>query len=51
MPIIKEEIYDDNGLIEVRDIEVPEVNTAQIIADKEAQLISIYEEIQALKAQ
>lgn len=51
MPIITEEIYDKYGLVEVREIEVPEQNTAQIIADKEAQLISIYEEIQALKAQ
>lgn len=51
MPIIKQEIYDDNGLIEIRDIEIPESNIAHIIADKEEQLLAIYEELKALKGE
>lgn len=51
MAIIREEIYDDNGLVEVREIEVPDVDVNQVISDKEAQLLAIYEELQALKGQ
>jgi len=49
MPIIRQEIYDKNGLIEVREIEVEDDIQQQII-DKEAQLLQIYEEIQQLKS-
>lgn len=46
---IRHEIYDENGLIEVQFIEVDEPTDEEIIAQKEAQLLAIYEEIQNLK--
>jgi len=51
MAQVRNEIYDDNGLVEVVFIEVDEPTTEELIAQKEAQLLAIYEEIQALKAQ
>lgn len=49
MTQLREEIYDKNGFVEVRFHEVEEQSTEEIIADKEAQLLAIYEEIKALK--
>lgn len=49
MAQLREEIYNENGLVEVRFHEVDEQTTEEIIADKEAQLLAIYEEIKALK--
>lgn len=49
MAQLREEIYDENGLVEVRFHEVDEQSTDELIADKEAQLLAIYEELQALK--
>ena len=46
--IVRHEIYDDNGLIEVREYEV-EDTTEQEIADKEALLLQVYQELQELK--
>ena len=51
MPQIRQEIYDDNGLIEVKFIEVDEPTNEELIADKEAQLLAMYEELNALKGQ
>jgi len=51
MTQIREEIYDDNGLIEVKFIEVDEPTNEELIADKEAQLLAMYEELNALKGQ
>lgn len=51
MTEIREEIYDDNGLVEVKFIEVDEPTNEELIADKEAQLIAMYEELNALKGQ
>ena len=51
MAQIRNEIYDDNGLVEVVFIEVDEPTIEELIAQKEAQLIAIYEEIQTLKGQ
>jgi hypothetical protein len=45
---IREEIYDENGLLEVREYEV-EDNTEELINQKEQMLIQIYQEIQDLK--
>lgn len=50
MTQIREEIYDENGLLEVRFIDVEEQQTEELIADKEAQLLALYEELQALKS-
>ena len=49
MPQIRQEIYDDNGLVRVEFIEVDEIPIEIQIAEKEAQLLAIYEEIQKLK--
>jgi len=51
MTQIREEIYDDNGLVEVKFIEVDEPTNEELIADKEAQLLAMYEELNALKGQ
>ena len=51
MKQIRQEIYDDNGLIEVKFIEVDEPTKEELIADKEAQLLAMYEELNALKGQ
>jgi hypothetical protein len=45
------EIYDETGLIEVKYIDVPDEPTIdEQIAENEAKLIEIYDEIQRLKA-
>jgi hypothetical protein len=49
MAQVRNEIYDENGLVRVEFFEVPDVAVATQIADKEAQLLAIYEEIQRLK--
>ena len=46
--IIRQEVYDDNGLQQVFEFEV-EDTTEQEIADKEAQLLQMYQELQELK--
>lgn len=49
MPQIRNEIYDDNGLVRVEFIEVEEPTAQDLIAEKEAQLLAIYQELQELK--
>lgn len=49
MPQIRNEIYNDEGLVSVEFIEVDEPSAQDLIAEKEAQLIAIYQEIQELK--
>ena len=51
MKQVRQEIYDDNGLVEVKFIEVDEPTQEELIADKEAQLLAMYEELNALKGQ
>lgn len=51
MPQIREEIYDENGLVEVRFIEVDGPTQEELIAEKEAQLLAIYAELQALRGE
>jgi hypothetical protein len=46
--IVRHEIYDENGLVEVKEYEV-EDNTEELIAEKEAQLLQMYNELQELK--
>lgn len=47
--IVRNEIYDENGLFTVEFVEVDEPTIEEIIADKEAKLLLIYEELQILK--
>ena len=49
MAQVRHEIYDENGLVKVEFIEVDEPSPEELIAQKEAELIRIYEEIQLLK--
>jgi hypothetical protein len=49
MAQIREEIYDDNGLVEVKFHEVDEPTQEELIAEKEAKLLEIYAELNALK--
>jgi hypothetical protein len=49
MAQIRKEIYDENGLIKTVFIEVDEPTQEELIAQKEAQLLLIYEELKTLK--
>ena len=49
MAQIRQEIYDDNGLVEVKFIEVEDTPVEDLIKQKEAELLTIYEEIQNIK--
>jgi len=51
MPQVREEIYDDNGLVEVVFIEIEGPTQEEIIAQKEAQLLAMYNELKALKGE
>lgn len=43
------EVYDETGLIDVYYIETDEPTPEELLAQKEAELLLIYEEIQRLK--
>lgn len=49
MPQIRNEIYDENGLLRVEFIEVNEPTQEELIAQKEAQLLEMFEELKRLK--
>ena len=49
MAQLRNEIYDDNGLVRVEFIEVNEPTQEEIIAQKEAQLLEVFEELKRLK--
>jgi hypothetical protein len=51
MSQIRNEIYDDNGLVRVEYIELEDVSKEDIISEKEAELLRIYNEIQNIKNQ
>jgi len=52
MAQIRQEIYDDNGLIEVQYIEIEDEKTPEeLLKEKEAELLKIYNEIQQIKNQ
>ena len=51
MPEIRNEIYDDNGLVRVEFIEVEEPSQEELIAQKEAELLAVFEEIKRLKGE
>lgn len=46
---IRNEIYDENGLVRVEFIEVEEQTTEELLAEKQAELLRIYKEIQDLQ--
>jgi hypothetical protein len=49
MAQIRNEIYDDNGLVRVEYIEVENVSNEDLLAEKEAELLRVYQEIQNIK--
>lgn len=51
MAQVRNEIYDDNGLVRVEFIEVEEPTQEELIAQKEAQLLALYEELKNLKTE
>jgi hypothetical protein len=48
MPQIRKEIYDDAGVVRVEYIELDEPTQEELIAQKEAELLAVYAELQAL---
>ena len=51
MTKITREIYDETGLIGVEVIEVEVPTQEELIAQKEAQLVAMYEELKALRGE
>jgi len=51
MTQLRNEIYDKNGLVEVVFIEVEEPTQEELIAQKEAQLLALYEELKSLRGE
>jgi hypothetical protein len=51
MPQVRNEIYDDNGLVRVEFIEVEDPSQEELVAQKEAELLALYEELKRLKGE
>jgi hypothetical protein len=51
MAQLRNEIYDENGLVRVEFIEVESPTQKELIQEKEAQLLAMYEELKALKGE
>lgn len=51
MAQVRNEIYDENGLVSVEFIEVNEPTAEELIAQKEAELLALYEELKRLKGE
>ena len=49
MAQVRNEIYDNNGLVRVEFIEVNDINQEQLISQKETELLAMYNELQLLK--
>ncbi len=51
MPQVRNEIYDENGLVRVEFIEVDEPTSEELVAQKEAELLAVFEELKRLKGE
>lgn len=51
MPEIRNEIYDENGLVRVEFIQVDEPTTEELITQKEAELLAVFEELKKLRGE
>ena len=51
MPEIRNEIYNEEGLVSVEFIEVDEPTQEELITQKEAELLAMYNELKALKGE
>jgi hypothetical protein len=49
MPQIRNEIYDENGLLRVEFVDIDEPTPEELIAQKEAELLAVFEELKKLK--
>lgn len=49
MAKVRHEIYDDEGLVKVEYVEMEEISTEDIIAQKEKELLEMYTELEKLK--
>ena len=49
MENVRNEIYNENGLVRVEYIEVDEPTQDDLISQKEAELLALYEELKNLK--
>lgn len=51
MAQFRNEIYDENGLVKVEFIEVEDTTQEELIAQKEAQLLAMYDELKDLRGE
>jgi len=51
MTQIRNEVYDETGLVRVEFIEVEGPTQEELIAEKEAQLLALYSELKTLKGE
>lgn len=51
MPQVRNEIYDENGLVRVEYLEIDEPTQEELIAQKEAELLAMYNELKSLKGE
>jgi hypothetical protein len=51
MPQIRKETYNQTGLVKTEFIEVEGFTPEELIAQKEAQLLALYEELKSLKGE
>ena len=51
MAQLRNEIYDENGLVKVEFIEVESPTQEELIQEKEAQLLAMFEELKALRGE
>jgi len=51
MPQVRNEIYDDNGLVRVEFVEIDEPTQEDLVAQKEAELLAVFEELKRLKGE
>jgi hypothetical protein len=51
MAQIRNEIYDENGLVRVEFIQVDEPTQEELIAQKEAELLAVFDELKKLRGE
>lgn len=51
MTQVRNEIYDENGLVRVEFLEVDEPTQEELVAQKEAELLAVFEELKRLKGE
>lgn len=49
--LIRHEIYDENGLVRVEFVETDEPTQEELIAQKEQELLQMYQELKAMKGE